>query len=312
MQQGGRVPPIDSQLKSELRGLLGERAAFDEPLAKYTSLRVGGPADVLVRIDTREELSRLCELCRSRGVPISPLGGGFNTLVRDGGVRGAVVRLQGLRRLERDASGRLYAEAGVTHSTVSRFCAEEALTGLEFAVGIPGTVGGWLAMNAGIPGREMVDLTSSVELLDTRTGTAETWEREELRFAYRKLELPPTAVLLAARFETRPGSSGEIRAAMQRAMSARRETQPVDQLSCGSVFVNPPQDYAGRLIEAAGLKGAREGGAEISALHANFIVNRGGATAKDVLTLIARAREAVKARFEIALETEVRVIGEDA
>ena len=273
---------------------------------------MGGPADVLVRIDTREELSRLCELCRSRGVPISPLGGGFNTLVRDGGVRGAVVRLQGLRRLERDASGRLYAEAGVTHSTVSRFCAEEALTGLEFAVGIPGTVGGWLAMNAGIPGREMVDLTSSVELLDTRTGTAETWEREELRFAYRKLELPPTAVLLAARFETRPGSSGEIRAAMQRAMSARRETQPVDQLSCGSVFVNPPQDYAGRLIEAAGLKGAREGGAEISALHANFIVNRGGATAKDVLTLIARAREAVKARFEIALETEVRVIGEDA
>ncbi|MEE9279359.1 MAG: UDP-N-acetylmuramate dehydrogenase [Myxococcota bacterium] len=303
---------IDAEQKSELRELVGARVAFDEPLARYTSLRVGGPADALVRVDSRDELARLCALCRSWDLPLWILGGGFNTLVRDEGVRGVVVRLQGLRRLERERSGCLYAEAGVTHSTVARFCADHALTGLEFAVGIPGTVGGWLAMNAGIADREMKDVTLSVELLDPASGHLETRERDELRFGYRHLELSPDAVLLAARFATRPGDAGEIRAVMRRHLDARRDTQPTDQLSCGSVFKNPPGDHSGRLIEAAGLKGVREGGAEISLLHANFIVNRGGASAADVLRLIARAREAVESRFGVSLETEVHVRGEDA
>jgi UDP-N-acetylmuramate dehydrogenase len=266
----------------------------------------------VVRIDAREELGQLLELCRSRALPICVLGGGFNTLVRDGGIRGVVVRLQGLRRLEREPSGTLYAEAGVTHSTVARFCADQGLMGLEFVVGIPGTVGGWLAMNAGVPGSEMKDLVLSVEILDPASGTVETRERAQLHFKYRQLELSPGAVLLAARFETRPGDPEEVRAAMRRHMSDRRDVQPVDQPSCGSVFKNPPGDFSGRLIEAAGLKGAREGAAEISDLHANFIVNRGGATASDVLRLIARARAAVEEQFHVSLETEVRVIGEDS
>ncbi len=309
MQAVGRAKPIDASLQSELRRRFGRRVAFSEPLAKYTSLRVGGPADALVRVDDRDELRDLWDLCRSHAVPLSVLGGGFNTLVRDGGLRGVVVRLQRLRKIENVAGGGLFAEAGVTHSTVSRFCADHGLAGLEFAVGIPGSVGGWLVMNAGIPDREMKDVVRSIDLLDAASGRVETRERGCLHFSYRTLELASGSVLLAAHFETHPGDPEEIQATMRRYLLSRRDTQPVDQLSCGSVFKNPEGDYAGRLIEAAGLKGAREGLAEISPLHANFIVNRGGASASNVLRLIERARDAVRAKFQIELETEVRVIG---
>lgn len=265
-----------------------------------------------MRVESREELAALCELCRDRDLPLHVLGGGFNTLVRDGGVRGVVVRLQGLRNLAFEPESGLCAEAGVTHATVARFCVEHGLAGLEFTVGIPGSVGGWLAMNAGIPGREMADVTRSVELLDATTGAIAQLERGELHFEYRRLEMSTGTVLLAGRFATEPGEPDRIRSAQRAQLDARRDTQPVDRLSCGSVFVNPPSDYAGRLIEAAGLKGAHEGGAEISSLHANFIVNRGGARAADVLRLIERARDEVARRFGVALETEVRVIGDEA
>ena len=273
---------------------------------------MGGPADALVRVDDRDELHELSDLCRSHAVPLNVIGGGFNTLVRDGGLRGVVVRLQGFRKIENVAGGGLFAEAGVTHSTVSRFCADHGLGGLEFAVGIPGSVGGWLVMNAGIPDREMKDVVRSIDVLDPASAHIETRERGCLRFSYRMLELAPGNVLLAAHFETSSGDPKEIQATMRRYMSARRDTQPVDQRSCGSVFKNPENDYAGRLIEAADLKGAREGRAEISTLHANFIVNRGGASASDVLRLIDRARDAVRAKFQISLETEVRVTGAEA
>ena len=308
----GRAQPIDAALQSELRTRFGGRVVFGEPLAKYTSLRVGGPADALVRVEDRDELRDLWDLCRSHAVPLCVLGGGFNTLVRDGGLRGVVVRLQGLRRIETAAGGGLFAEAGVTHSTVSRFCADHGLAGLEFSVGIPGSVGGWLVMNAGIPDREMKDLVRSIDVLDPASGRIETRERARLHFSYRTLELAPGSVLLAAHFETHAGDPEQIQAKMRRYMLARRDTQPIDQLSCGSVFKNPEGDYAGRLIEAAGLKGAPEGQAEISPLHANFIVNRGGASASDVLRLIDRARDAVHAEFQISLETEVRVTGDEA
>ncbi len=308
----GRAQAIDAALQSELRTRFGLRVRFDEPLAKYTSLRVGGPADALVRVADRDELLDLWDLCRSHAVPLRVLGGGFNTLVRDGGLRGVVARLQGLRNIEVVAGGELFAEAGVTHSTISRFCAARGLAGLEFAVGIPGSVGGWLAMNAGIPTREMKDVVRSIDVLDATSGRRETRERTCLHFSYRTLELAPGSVLAAARFETSAGDPEEIRASMRRYMLERRDTQPVDQLSCGSVFKNPEGDFAGRLIEAAGLKGAREGQAEISPLHANFIVNRGGARTSDVLRLIDRARDAVHSEFRISLETEVRVTGEEA
>ncbi len=251
----------------------------------------------------------LCAIARARGAPLVLLGGGFNALAADVGVRGVVVQLRALAAIERAGDLEVRAEAGVTHARAVRFCADAGLAGLEFAVGIPGTVGGWLVMNAGIPEREMQHVVHEIEWLDPRTGELGATAGTELRFRYRALERPAGVILLGARFGLAAGERSAIRARMKQLMERRRRTQPVDELSCGSVFVNPPGDHAGRLIEAAGLKGAREGGAEISTLHANFIVNRGGATAADVLTLIERARSAVRERFGVALETEVRLLG---
>jgi UDP-N-acetylmuramate dehydrogenase len=286
--------------------------AFGEPLSRYTSLQVGGPADAIARPATREALRDLLEWCHARGVPVLVLGSGFNTLVRDGGFRGVVVRLHSLRSIERVGDTAVRAEAGATHTRVTRFCAEAGLAGLEFAVGIPGTVGGWLAMNAGIGVCEMKDVVDRVEWIDTGSGELRSVPARDLRFRYRGLELPQGAVLIAARFALRPDEPREIRARMQQLLAQRRRTQPVDQPSFGSVFKNPPGDFAGRLVEAAGLKGAREGDAEISTLHANFIVNRGRATASDALKLMERARDEVARRFGVELEREVRVVGVDS
>jgi UDP-N-acetylmuramate dehydrogenase len=291
--------------------LLGKRAAFDEPMSKHTSLRVGGPAEALVLPESRAELREVLELCHKHELPVRILGAGFNTLVPDAGLRAAVVRLHGLRKLARSDDGRVLAEAGTSHSRVTRFCADEGLAGLEFAVGIPGTVGGWLAMNAGIAEREMRDVVECIEFLDPATGKCQEMRAEQLRFRYRALEVPADVVLLKARFHTEPSDPEEVRERMRSFLAERRETQPIDQLSCGSVFKNPPGDYAGRLIDAAGLKGSRVGGAEISTVHAGFIINRGSATATDVLQLMDQARAEVLQRFQIELEPEVRVWGEE-
>jgi UDP-N-acetylmuramate dehydrogenase len=288
---------------------LPERVVPGERLSDWTSLRVGGPADAFVRIETREELALTSGFCRAHGLPLFVLGGGFNTLVRDGGLAGVVARLAGLREVALEADGSVRAEAGASHSQLTRFAAEHGRAGLEFGVGIPGTIGGWVAMNAGTREREVKDVIASVELFDPAEGRVRELARGELRFGYRKADLPPGGVVLGARFATTADDPEAIRERQKKGLAQRRATQPIDQPSCGSVFVNPPGDFAGRLIEAAGLKGAREGGAEISALHGNFIVNTGGARAGDVLRLIERAREAVRARFGVALETEVKIVG---
>lgn len=301
---------IDERARNELRAILDGRVAFDEPMAHHTSLRVGGPADALARIASREELARVLGWARARGIAVHVLGSGFNTLVRDGGVRGLVLRLAGLRALAREEDGALRAEAGASHTSVARFCVENGLAGLEFAAGIPGTVGGWVRMNAGIGTREMKDVVDEVELFDPASARLEERSREALAFRYRGVDLPDGAVIVSARFRTRPGDPARIDAEQRELLARRRATQPVDRPSCGSVFVNPPGDHAGRLIEDAGLKGARQGGAEISTTHANFIVTSAGATAADVLALIARARGEVVRRFGVPLETEVHILGE--
>jgi len=278
-------------------------------MARHTSLRVGGPADALARPASADELSALARLCAEHDQPLLALGRGFNAIALDAGVRAVVVQLGELRALARDGD-RVRAEAGVTHSTMTRFCADEGLAGLEFAVGIPGTVGGWLAMNAGVPQREMKDVCERVEWLDGRTGERHDVSAAELGWHYRRLELPARALVLAGRFALEPDQPAAIRERMREYMERRRATQPVNEPSCGSVFKNPPGDKAGRLIEAAGLKGAEAGGARISTLHANFIVNRGDASAADVLELIERARDEVQRRFGVALEREVHLLGE--
>ncbi|HTO52692.1 MAG TPA: UDP-N-acetylmuramate dehydrogenase [Myxococcota bacterium] len=288
------------------------QVSLGESLAGWTSLRVGGPADALVRAESRDDLERVARFCQRHGLPLLVLGGGFNLLVRDGGVRGVVVRLAGLRRVELAGADGVRAEAGASHSQVTRFAADHGRAGLEFAVGIPGTVGGWIAMNAGTRAREMKDVVRSVELFDPAPGRVVTRARAELAFHYRRSELPAGALVLAATFATTADAPERIRERQKQLLAERRATQPVDQPSCGSVFVNPPGDFAGRLLEAAGLKGTRIGGAVISPLHANFIVNAGGARAADVLALIAKARQSVREASGIALQTEVHIVGEDA
>lgn len=295
--------------RSALRNLLTERVRFNALLGRFTSLGVGGPADALAVPETAEEVESLVTLCAEHDVPLHVFGGGFNTLVLDGGIEGVAMRTQRLREIEVSSSGLLYAESGVSHAHVTRVCQERSLSGLEFAAGIPGSVGGWVTMNAGIPDHEVGPLVAEISVATPRDGTR--WiPREELVFEYRGVTgIPAGAVVLAVHFQLQAGDREEIRVAIDRHLAHRRKTQPIDQQSCGSVFKNPPGEHAGRLIEEAGLKGVREGGAQFSPLHANFIVNTGNATAADVIALIERARDAVRERRGIELVPEVRVVG---
>jgi UDP-N-acetylmuramate dehydrogenase len=339
MAAGGR---LDAALRDALERRFGARVRFDEPLARHTSLRIGGPADVWLEPRTLVELLSVLELCRDRSVPWRVLGSGFNTLVRDGGLRGVTLSFARWRALglatdgDIDASGRgdravlldvlgdpprawpcragdLVACAGVRHSAIAHTCVERGGSGLEFAVGIPGTVGGWLRMNAGTRDRAMADVVRAVALLRTDGALRRVWARtDEMQWRYRSAGLPPDAIVLGGCFATVREDTAVIRARMARELDKRRATQPIYEPSCGSVFMNPPGDFAGRLIQAAGLSGASEGGAEISRLHANFIVNRGHASATDVLALIDRARTAVAEKTGIQLVPEVHIVGEDA
>lgn len=266
---------------------------------------------MLARPSSRGELRALLELCRDARLPWWILGGGFNTLVRDAGFRGVAISLASFRRLA--AEGDLVmAEAGVSHAALTRLCAESGRAGLEFGVGIPGTIGGWLRMNAGTRERSVSEVAHEVELLDLADGREGWVPAASLAWHYRALEVPATAVVLGGRFRTRADEPAAIRARMDALLGQRRATQPISERSCGSVFKNPPGDHAGRLIEAAGLKGSRAGEARISELHANFIVTERGATAADVLALIERAQETVAKSFGVALEPEVRIVGEPA
>ena len=303
---------IPAAARRELTELLDDRVEFDAPLSRHTSLRVGGPADALALPADRAELSQLLGICRSHRLPHTVLGAGFNTLVLDGGLPGVVVKLSKLRRLEERPGPALRAEAGVSHSQITRFCAAHGFSGLEFGAGIPGTVGGWIAMNAGIPKREVEARVREIEVMSP-TGQRRHLARAGVRFAYRALRgLAPGSVIVSVLLSVTLSSPAAVRAEIESLLARRAATQPLDVPSCGSVFKNPPGDHAGRLIEAAGLKGRRAGGAEISPIHANFIANVGGATAADVLALIELAQQSVHEQTGIHLEPEVRIVGRQA
>jgi UDP-N-acetylmuramate dehydrogenase len=301
---------IPAAARRALETALGERVRFDAPLASYTSLRVGGPADALATPADPAEVARVLSICRSHRLPHHRLGGGFNTLVLDGGLDGVVLRLSGLRRLEERPGHGIRAGAGVSHSQITRFCAQRGLGGLEFGAGIPGTVGGWIAMNAGIPGHEMKDRVRELEVMSPTGRRIRHLGRDGLRFVYRALRgLAPGSVILSVLFGVALSTSADVRAEVERLLARRAQTQPLNVPSCGSVFKNPPDDYAGRLLEQAGLKGHRIGGAEFSVVHANFIANVGGARAADVLALIEHARTTVWETQGIRLVPEVRIVG---
>jgi UDP-N-acetylmuramate dehydrogenase len=285
------------------------------PMAEYTSFRVGGPVDLLAFPTDREDLKGLLAWARERGLPHFVLGNGTNLLVRDGGIRGlGISLLRGfgqIREIDRNSRGsRIHVEAGVSLRTLIQYTMDERLTGLEWAAGIPGSVGGALFMNAGAFQGEMKDHLLSLEIL---SGEGENREipREALSFSYRALRLPPKAVILSATFHLSLGEASSIRGQIENFLQRRKMKQPLDLPSAGSVFKNPPQGPAGRLIEEAGLKGLSVGDAQVSEKHANFIVNRGKAQARDILALIAKVREAVFQKTGVRLELEIHVLGED-
>jgi UDP-N-acetylmuramate dehydrogenase len=301
---------IPRPAREALEEALGDRVRFDFPLARCTSLKIGGPVDALATPATREEVAQTLAICAAHQVPHYVIGAGFNTLALDDRLEGVAIQLGKLRGLAERPDCSLRVEAGVSHSQLANFCIERGLAGLEFGCGIPGSVGGWLAMNAGIPGREVKDVVQEIEVMSPTGRELRHIPRAGLRFVYRALRgLAPGSVILSALFGVTISDSETVRAEVDRLLAARQGSQPLNVPSCGSVFVNPPGDFAGRLIDAAGLKGHRRGGAEISPIHANFIANRGGATAADVLSLIREAQAAVWETAGVRLVTEVRIIG---
>ena len=285
------------------------RVRRDEPMSRHTSWRVGGPADLFFTPRDRSDLAAfLAKLPRE--VPLTWVGLGSNLLVRDGGIRGAVICTHGaFTQLDRRAQQRVYCESGVPCTRLARQCSAWGFGQAEFFSGIPGTLGGALAMNAGAYGGETWRYVRSVDVI-ARDGSCRTRPVTEYQASYRHVAMPANDEwFLAAELEfplRDPAVSGTVRALAQR----RKDTQPLGEWSCGSVFTNPPGDHAARLIEAAGLKGFRIDGAVVSEKHANFILNEGSATARDLEQLIAHVRATVQRVHGVTLVPEVRVVGE--
>jgi UDP-N-acetylmuramate dehydrogenase len=290
-----------------LRGKL----LLDEPMARHTSWRIGGPADRLYLPADLDDLTQfLAQL--PPGEPLFWLGLGSNLLVRDGGIRGTVIAtsgmLNGLARLDAET---VRAEAGVPCAKVARFCAQAGLTGAEFLAGIPGTMGGALAMNAGAFGGETWNIVRAVESLDARGGRHRRLPGD-YRIAYREVHGPAGEWFVAAELKLAAGDTAASQARIKELLAKRGATQPTSQPNAGSVFRNPPGDHAARLIQASGLKGHCIGAACVSEKHANFIINTGGAKAADVEALIAHVAAVVQEQHGVTLQREVHIVGEPA
>lgn len=286
-------------------------AKLDEPLRRYTAWKIGGPADALLEPRSVEDLVAAVRKAREHGVPVTVLGGGTNVLVRDGGVRGLVIRLaKALKNV--DVSGnRVAADAGVLYPVLANTTAAKGLAGLEFATGIPGTVGGAVYMNAGAYGSETVEVIDWADVF--RDGDVARMGNGDLDLSYRHsiLHDHPDWIVLRAGYTLAPGDPEELKARIKEFRSQRMNGSP-NKPSCGSTFKRPENDFPGRVIEAAGLKGARVGQIEVSPVHANYFINHGGGTAEEALELIHLVREKVRERLGVELEPEVRIIGEPA
>ncbi|MGG4453402.1 UDP-N-acetylmuramate dehydrogenase [Brevibacillus porteri] len=287
-----------------------EKVWTDEPLANHTTWRIGGPADLLIQPKDKASLQKALQIIHRHEIPWSVIGRGSNLLVRDRGIRGAVLKVaEGLSHCEFRGE-EVCVGAGYSMIRLAVETGKMGLTGMEFAGGIPGTVGGAVYMNAGAHGSDLSRILIDAEIL-FENGESKVLSNEELSFSYRtSLLQKQKGIVLEARFQLQKGDSEEIAATLAANKERRRNTQPLQMPCAGSVFRNPPNDHAGRLIEAAGLKGYRVGGAQVSEKHSNFIVNCGGATAADVLTLIDHVRSTILEKNGIDLHPEVLVVGE--
>jgi UDP-N-acetylmuramate dehydrogenase len=302
---------MDERVKKELSAIVEGGIEFDCRMDKHTTLQVGGEAEALCFVKRLPELRELLLYLRAERIPAMVIGNGSNLLVRDDGFRGVIIHLGGdlavIDRGNRDKT-MLFAGGGVPLVHLLHFCQQEGIGGLEFLAGIPGTVGGAIVMNAGAWGREMASVVEKIELISME-GNLIHKDRSALDFSYRHLSILPGSVIVRAGLRVGKDNPLKVSSMVAAYLKEKKATQPLEYPSAGSVFKNPPNDYAGRLIESAGLKGTRVGGAMISEKHANFIVNAGGAKAADILTLMALARERVREKTGIDLELEIIVVG---
>ena len=292
-----------SALRRELPGL---EARQEEPLRNYTSFGIGGPAELLLLPASAAELAQLCLLLRQLGVRPLLLGNGSNVLAPDEGLRGAVVVTRRAAAMEKRGET-IVADCGASLTKIAAFAAEEGLTGLEFAYGIPGTLGGALVMNAGAYGGEMKDVTARAEYLDGELHRHAA-AGAELDFRYRHSRFTAEDVILRAELTLRAGDKEAVKARCRELTEKRKASQPLELPSAGSAFKRPANDYAAALIDQAGLKGYAVGGAQVSQKHAGFVVNRGGATASDVKKLLEDVRQAVLDRTGVLLEPEIKML----
>jgi UDP-N-acetylmuramate dehydrogenase len=286
-------------------------AKLDEPLRRYTAWKIGGPADALLEPLGAGELIEAVETAREHDVPVTILGGGTNVLILDGGIRGLTIRLaRALTDVTIDRAS-VVADAGVLYPVLANTTAGRGLAGLEFASGVPGTVGGAVYMNAGAYSSDTSEVLSWADVYKPETGAMDRVPNAGLGLSYRRSALHehPDWVVLRAAYELESGEPGELKARIKEMRTQRMNGSP-NRPSCGSTFKRPEGDYPGRVIEAAGLKGTRVGQIEVSPVHANYFVNHGGGTARDALKLIEHVRETVFERLGIELELEVKILGE--
>lgn len=300
-----------NEFENRLAGIIGaDRIRTGEPMSGHTTFRVGGPADYYVEPETEEELSRVLALCRETGQEFMILGNGSNLLVGDGGYRGVMIALGRSFSEITVEENRVRAGAGAMLAAVAKQALSHALTGLEFAAGIPGTIGGAVFMNAGAYGSDMSAVLETVTVMN-RDGEVLTLQADQLELGYRTSCVGREGyVVLEAVMLLQPGEEAEIRAVMEDLSQKRRTKQPLEYPSAGSTFKRPTGYFAGKLIQDAGLRGFRVGGAQVSEKHCGFVINRGGATAADVMDLCHAVQQKVKEQFGVELEMEVRTLGD--
>jgi UDP-N-acetylmuramate dehydrogenase len=303
----------DSPLAAELKQIFGLKVKIAEPLARYTSMKIGGPADYFIEAHTDAALTSVLRSLNQCAMSFCLLGNGSNVLIGDRGVRGAVIRLAGeFKKIEwQEEAARVHVHVGAAYAVTQlvREAARKGYAGLEFAEGIPGSVGGALFMNAGAYGSEFEKVADQIEGV-TSQGQPIRLSRDEMTFSYRDSHLPPGTIVTRVRMQLPKAEPAAVGSKLYELVRRRKASQPSGYPNSGSMFRNPPGDYAGRLIEAAGLKGKRIGQSQISERHANFIVNLGGAKAADVLQLTELARAEVRRQFGVELVLEVKLIGE--
>ena len=297
---------VASEIQSRCRGELKR----DESLAKHTTFGLGGPADFFFLPADLNDLAVAVPLIKDAGIPIFLLGGGTNTLVRDSGFRGLVISLTAGARQIDIGDDEVIVQAGASTQVMARRCQRAGRTGLEFGCGIPGTIGGAIWGNAGAWGGETLDRLNWLRGVDLKSGEEVNLKKDDITYGYRHTELPSDLLVIESGFAIGAGDPDVIAAEMEQMLSERKNTQPLSSRSSGCIFKNPPNYSAGLLIDKAGCKGMSVGAVEVSDIHANFMVNLGGRTAEDVLSLIGQVQKRVSKVHKIELEPEVRVLGE--